>query len=800
MPIAENDILKMAQKIQQNESENNVYKKQLDKYFSGEMPSHEVINVCSTPNVLKLLDSTAKKVVLNQKDLENAVAESKSGSKGHTEGHDISKEEIYKLSEAIRNPIMVLKGNKRNQNSVVLITDLINKKGEKVFVPIALDKQNGRISTISSLYGKKNLSKYISEHLSDVLAANKEKVGMLADTRDQYSQSISDTVTYYDDSIAYTTANVKYPSQNEQEKSEVSKVNEPEQIVKMKEFDIEIKNEDGVAEAWDSDTFQDPIKAETAEEAIALAQDYLHERKVDSIKYTVDGKSYDKYDKEINFDEKILIRAAEIKFDKEFGEQIRPEAEDWVYSDEISDSEEQTKIHNSILASQASKLEVKIARIEDNNTAITNKIAENERKIEAQQARIDEAQKSKEYYKELLDTTALPKPLKSFITSVMNRQDKIIENCNNRIAKSTNKNAVLKDKIAENEKAIEKHKSKIGQLQKVENFLKNMHFKEGRRENFIKVISELRNWSLKKTQSRLEKLEARISKKELALSAAATATEKVQLRNQLSQLNERKDKLEDKINKLTAMTNKLDKLSSLSEQQADEVVKVATQNIESVLNQNKNRDADNIVTTVLDEADKSLDNIDEIVSKIVKEFRKQQAEQQKTEQTSTQDSDFEERSKYVTALCAYITDTFNAHYNPERHILNTNAVFSELSGRCNLDDVKSIIATAILDRHHLGDKEGKLTAETEKWAISQPLSEKIKNFVKEQGSIPLDMKFGFFEVFAKKFGMWEQTQVKENSVLSRKDITKNAAKIHEQQPKSNTQEKSAQHKKNDQSL
>ena len=62
MPIAENDILKMAEKIQQNRSENRVFRKQLDKYFQGKMPSHEVINVCSTPNILKLLNSTASRI------------------------------------------------------------------------------------------------------------------------------------------------------------------------------------------------------------------------------------------------------------------------------------------------------------------------------------------------------------------------------------------------------------------------------------------------------------------------------------------------------------------------------------------------------------------------------------------------------------------------------------------------------------------------------------------------------------------------------------------------------------------
>lgn len=204
----ENEILKMAQKIRQNESENNVFRKQLDKYFSGAMPSHEVINVCSTPNLLKLFNSTAKKVVLNQKDLENAVAVSKSNN-NHTEGHEIAKEEIYKLSEAIRNPIMVLKGNDRNKNSVVLITDLTNKNRENVFVPISLDRQNGKISNIATLYGKKNLSNYLSVHISDILAINTKKADMLADTEVQFFQSINDAVIRYDDSIAYTTQNVK---------------------------------------------------------------------------------------------------------------------------------------------------------------------------------------------------------------------------------------------------------------------------------------------------------------------------------------------------------------------------------------------------------------------------------------------------------------------------------------------------------------------------------------------------------------------------------------------------------------
>lgn len=204
---------KEQQKIHQNESENNVYKVQLDKFFNKQMPTHEIINVCSTPNILKIFNSTAKKVVLSQKDLQNAVSAASLGNKGHKEGHDIAKSEIYKLPESIRSPILMLKGNNRNSNSVVMLTEMINKKGENVFVPIALDRQKGKISNISTLYGKKNLSQYLSDHLSDILAINIKKADVLANIGVQFPKSIYETVVCFDNSIAYSTANVKYISE-----------------------------------------------------------------------------------------------------------------------------------------------------------------------------------------------------------------------------------------------------------------------------------------------------------------------------------------------------------------------------------------------------------------------------------------------------------------------------------------------------------------------------------------------------------------------------------------------------------
>ena len=165
------------------------------------------------------------------------------------------------------------------------------------------------------------------------------------------------------------------------------------------------------------------------------------------------------------------------------------------------------------------------------------------------------------------------------------------------------------------------------------------------------------------------------------------------------------------------------------------------------------------------------------------------------------DDGFAENKERIVSLCSTISDIFMEQYNADRHILNTNLAFTELSERCTLADVKSVIAAAIID-HKNGIKEGRLTAKTEDWAASQVLSDSVESYIKKYGSVPLNMKLGFLEVFANKIDAWEQdrkSQSKGNSVLNRKEITRNAAQLHEHQNTA-TQEKSAQSKKDDQSL
>lgn len=208
MRTEEQKILKSAEKIKQNQVEDSRYVKQLQRYLQGKMPTNERLNLGSNPNILKLLNSTAKTVVINQSDIKNALAGQMVKTKRHTGGHQILPNELYKLSKEIREPIMVLRGSQDNPNSVVMITELRDSKGKNVIVPIALDRQNGQVNKITTLYGKDNIKNYLEKNKKDIIAVNVEKAEQLY--KDIGFQSPKSTTICFNNSIAYTTENVTY--------------------------------------------------------------------------------------------------------------------------------------------------------------------------------------------------------------------------------------------------------------------------------------------------------------------------------------------------------------------------------------------------------------------------------------------------------------------------------------------------------------------------------------------------------------------------------------------------------------
>lgn len=507
------------------------------------------------------------------------------------------------------------------------------------------------------------------------------------------------------------------------------------------------------------------------------------------------------------------------------------------------------KINNPILASQVEKRQMKIAKLDDKNTALSSKIAKNEVKIEKQQAKIEDAQKTKAYCKTLLESAALPKPLQIFFQSMMDRQESRIKKCDDKISNLQNKNNSLTEKINSNKRKIAKHTVKIERLQKVDKFLTNMQSKEGRRENFVQAVSEFQRSSLERSSVKSSKLQSQIAQKETALTKATSSVEKVQLRNQIAKLQLDAIEVNLKISKLTAMIHKLEKLTALSDQQADKVIENATNNINKQLAANENMSEQAVVDTVVNETGKAITNneIDNrttpqneekaIIEKLNGEINNdlaffgevtyetaqhikeagyelkgntlQKTEVEKTEEhkevnqqehsEKQNETHTEKQAKTaldVAALCAAIPIAFAENHDMQTRLVHTTAVFTALAESFNFDDVKSAVAIGIMARK----EDTAISDQAKEWASKLPLTDPLKVFADAKGSLPLDIKSGYLDIFAKKADSWEQSrQEKSHAVFSRKDIIGSKPKEQERQPKTPQHDKTLQ-KKTDQSL
>ena len=505
------------------------------------------------------------------------------------------------------------------------------------------------------------------------------------------------------------------------------------------------------------------------------------------------------------------------------------------------------KINNPILASQVEKRQMKIAKLEDKNTVLSQKIAKNETKIEKQQAKIEDAQKTKAYCKTLLESAALPKPVQVFFQSMMDRQESRIKNCNNKISKLQNKNNGLTQKINSNKRKIAKHTVKIESLQKVDQFLTNMQSREGRRENFVQAVSEFQRSSLERSSVKSSKLQSQIAQKETALTKATSSVETVQLRNQIAKLQVTLSSVNERINKLNAMAAQLDRLAALPADQADKVIDNAVKGVDQQLSADQSMTVQETTDTVVNEAGKAVNNNDieqqgldkeqETIAKLngeisddlaffgevtyetaqhIKEagyelkgdtLQKAAAEKAEEHKEVNQQEHSEKQNEThtekqtktaldVAALCAAIPIAFAENHDMQTRLVHTTAVFTALAESFNFDDVKSAVAIGIMDRK----EDTAISDQAKAWASKLPLTDTLKSFADTKGSLPLDIKSGYLDVFAKKVDSWEQSrQEKSPAAMSRKDIIGSKPKEHEAQ-KQQPQHDKAQPKKNDPSL
>lgn len=231
----ENDILMFADKIRQNKQEQSLFAANLHNVVKNNVRINKPLTIGVTPNSLVIckadpsLEFTISKTVID-KCLKPEIRDENGRLSGKT-GHGLSEEQLLNALDNVKNPTMILQGNK--PNSLVVITDLTDNSDRQILVSIMLNKMgsSAEINDVTSAYGRKDFANYIEEQVNSgkLLAMHTEKANKLFQSiGKKYPEP--DKFIGFNDSIAYSDQNVKYPSKifafSEQEKSTVESISQ----------------------------------------------------------------------------------------------------------------------------------------------------------------------------------------------------------------------------------------------------------------------------------------------------------------------------------------------------------------------------------------------------------------------------------------------------------------------------------------------------------------------------------------------------------------------------------------------
>ena len=121
---------------------------------------------------------------------------------------------MEQIPQELRNPVMIFKGSQ--ENSLVAITELKDNQNRGVMIAVSLCEKDGfsEVNRISSVYGRNNMTNYLNVQMKqgNLIAVNKEKADRMLHSAGLQSP-LENTFISFDNSIAYSTANVKRVSE-----------------------------------------------------------------------------------------------------------------------------------------------------------------------------------------------------------------------------------------------------------------------------------------------------------------------------------------------------------------------------------------------------------------------------------------------------------------------------------------------------------------------------------------------------------------------------------------------------------
>ena len=189
------------------------FKRNLHEVVTGKSRVSDSILIGKTPNILVAcgaegVDFTISKTVID-KCTRPEIRDAEGKLTGKT-GHGLTEEQLYSALMNVKEPVMVLKGNR--ENSLVVVTEYPDDKSRPIVVSVILDKKSGRtmINGVSSVYGRDKFEEYLERQIQadNILAFDNKKAEPLLQPIGKWYPKRGEVFSY-DATIAYSMESVK---------------------------------------------------------------------------------------------------------------------------------------------------------------------------------------------------------------------------------------------------------------------------------------------------------------------------------------------------------------------------------------------------------------------------------------------------------------------------------------------------------------------------------------------------------------------------------------------------------------
>ena len=153
--------------IKLSEFQKQPFSKQIDQYMNNSQHNNENFYLGVTPKILINNGTINHKLVMSQKVFEK-ITRTKSG-------HHIPVDTISNIYKFIESPLLLFKGNA--ENTLVEIIKLKDDSNREILVAIRLDAKEVymNVSRITSIYGKKRLTNFITNQNHKIIDVYNEK-------------------------------------------------------------------------------------------------------------------------------------------------------------------------------------------------------------------------------------------------------------------------------------------------------------------------------------------------------------------------------------------------------------------------------------------------------------------------------------------------------------------------------------------------------------------------------------------------------------------------------------------------